>query len=83
MQNKSQKNNSSPGSKFIPKQGKVVNVSKKANRTGGTRGSWSPDVLLPDMLAQWSYSVQECDATKAYTCCYSWVHKNFKRKIVR
>ena len=36
--NKNQKNNSQ-SSKFIPKQGKLVNVAKKANRTGGTRGS--------------------------------------------
>ena len=38
--NKAQgKNNSNQGSKFIPKQGKFANASKKANRTGGTRGS--------------------------------------------
>ena len=39
QKNKNQKNNSNQGSKFIPKQGKFSNASKKANRTGGTRGS--------------------------------------------
>jgi hypothetical protein len=39
QENKGQKNNNNQGSKFIPKQGKFANASKKANRTGGTRGS--------------------------------------------
>ena len=39
QENKNQKNSSKQGSKFIPKQGKFSNTSKKANRTGGTRGS--------------------------------------------
>ena len=39
QENKGQKNNTPQGSKFIPKQGKFMNTSKKANRTGGTRGS--------------------------------------------
>ena len=38
QENKGQKNNNQ-GSKFIPKQGKPANTQKKANRTGGTRGS--------------------------------------------
>jgi hypothetical protein len=39
--NKAQKNSNANqgGSKFIPKQAKFSNASKKANRTGGTRGS--------------------------------------------
>lgn len=37
--NKAQKGGSNQGSKFIPKQSKSANVSKKALRTGGTRGS--------------------------------------------
>jgi hypothetical protein len=37
--NKAQKNSNSQGSKFIPKPGKAAGASKKANRTGGTRGS--------------------------------------------
>jgi hypothetical protein len=32
-------NNNNQGSKFIPKQSKFSNASKKAMRTGGTRGS--------------------------------------------
>jgi hypothetical protein len=32
-------NNANQGSKFIPKQAKFTNASKKALRTGGTRGS--------------------------------------------
>jgi hypothetical protein len=39
QENKSKKNANNQGSKFIPKQGKFSNASKKANRTGGTRGS--------------------------------------------
>ena len=39
QENKGQKNSNNQGSKFIPKQGKSANTSKKANRTGGTRGS--------------------------------------------
>jgi len=40
QENKGQKNSNNQGSKFIPtKQGKFANTSKKANRTGGTRGS--------------------------------------------
>ena len=40
QENKGQKgNNANQGSKFIPKQAKFNNASKKANRTGGTRGS--------------------------------------------
>jgi hypothetical protein len=40
QETKGQKNNNAnAGSKFIPKQGKFSNASKKANRTGGTRGS--------------------------------------------
>ena len=39
-ENKNQKGNANAhGSKFIPKQAKFNNASKKANRTGGTRGS--------------------------------------------
>jgi hypothetical protein len=37
--NKGQKGSNSQGSKFIPKPGKFANTAKKANRTGGTRGS--------------------------------------------
>ena len=39
QENKGQKSSNNQGSKFIPKQGKVANTSKKVNRTGGTRGS--------------------------------------------
>ena len=37
--NKDFEKNSAQGSKFIPKPGKFANATKKANRTGGTRGS--------------------------------------------